>query len=158
MLSLSHCGPTKRKEEKDAWYYAAIKISITTVIQYIYESRRTLSFQIRTGLFIFGFGPWRHEERERHTQFLNANHTMLTLPQRAAHLVMFKIPIHLCRMRSEKLNRTPQRLKNQLLSFQNPQILRAISSGHDLLHTPASFPVWCFIMTDDDCYIISTRA
>ena len=32
-------------------------------------------------------------------------------------------------------------------SFQNPQILKTISSGHDIIHTPASFPVWGFIMT-----------
>ena len=44
------------------------------------------------------------------TQFLKAyaNHTMLTPPQRAAHLVMFKISIHLCRLRSENLNRMLQ--------------------------------------------------
>ena len=33
------------------------------------------------------------------------------------------------------------------LFCQNPQILRTISSGHDFIHTPASFPVWGFIMT-----------
>ena len=27
-------------------------------------------------------------------------------------------------------------------SFQNPQILRTIFSGHDVIDTPASFPVW----------------
>ena len=27
-------------------------------------------------------------------------------------------------------------------SFQNPQIPRTISSGHDVIHTPASPPVW----------------
>ena len=32
-------------------------------------------------------------------------------------------------------------------SFQNPQILRTISSGHDVIHTPAPFPAWGFIMT-----------
>ena len=42
----------------------AIMISITTVIQYIYKYRRTLSFQIRTGLLISRFGPWRHVERD----------------------------------------------------------------------------------------------
>ena len=33
------------------------------------------------------------------------------------------------------------------LVFQNPQILRTISSEHDVIHTPAPFPVWGFIMT-----------
>ena len=32
-------------------------------------------------------------------------------------------------------------------SFQNPQILRTISSGHDIIHTPAPFPFWGFIIT-----------
>ena len=35
----------------------------------------------------------------------------------------------------------------QLTLFQNPQILRAISSGHDVILTPAPFPVWGFVMT-----------
>ena len=35
----------------------------------------------------------------------------------------------------------------QLTLFQNPQILRTISSGHDVIETPAPFPVWGFIMT-----------
>ena len=32
-------------------------------------------------------------------------------------------------------------------SFQNPQTLRTISFGHDVIHTPAPFSVWGFIMT-----------
>ena len=87
------------------------------------------------------------------TQFLKAyaNHTMLASLQCVAHPVMFKISIHLCRSRSEKLNRMPQRSKTQLSSkrsntqlrsFQNLQILRTISTGHDVIHTPVSFPVW----------------
>ena len=45
------------------------------------------------------------------TKFLKslANHSRLTPPQRAAYLVVFKISIHLCRSRSEKLNRHHQR-------------------------------------------------
>ena len=38
-------------------------------------------------------------------------------------------------------------VQSQLTLFQNPQILRTISSRHDVIHTPASFPVWGFIMT-----------
>ena len=30
----------------------------------------------------------------------------------------------------------------QLTLFQNPQILRTISSGYDIIHTLAPFPVW----------------
>ena len=35
----------------------------------------------------------------------------------------------------------------QLTLFQNPQILGTISSGHDVIHTPAPLTVWGFIMT-----------
>ena len=46
--------------------FIATMISITTVIQIHIQIqyRRTLSFQIRTGLLISDFGPWRHEERD----------------------------------------------------------------------------------------------
>ena len=37
--------------------------------------------------------------------------------------------------------------QSQLTLFQNPQILRILSSEHDIIHTPAPFPVWGFIMT-----------
>ena len=45
-------------------------------------------------------------DTRRETQFLKvfANHTMLTPPQLVAHLVMFKISIHLCRSTHEKRN------------------------------------------------------
>ena len=57
-----------------------------------------------------------HGDTRRETKFLKvyANHTMLTPPQGAMHLVIFKISIYLCRSRSEKLNRMPQRSKTQL--------------------------------------------
>ena len=78
------------------WLLYNLVMLIITIIQKHIQYRRTLSFQIRTGLLTSGFGPWRHKE----TQFLKvyANHTMMTPPQRAAHLVMFKISIHLFRM------------------------------------------------------------
>ena len=51
------------------------------------------------------------------------------------------------------------------LSFQNLKILKTISSGRDVMYTLNSlqrpwglvltFPVWVFIMTDDDCHILS---
>ena len=34
------------------------------------------------------------------------------------------------------------KLNSQLPLFQNLQILRTIASGHDVIHTPASFPIW----------------
>ena len=38
-------------------------------------------------------------------------------------------------------------LNLQVILFKNPQILKTISSGHDVIYTLASFPVWGFIMT-----------
>ena len=85
-----------------------INISITKGIQYIYKYRRTLLFQVRT---VYQFLASVHGDSRRETQFLKvyANHTMLIPPQRAAHLVMFKISIYLSRSRFEKLDRMPQR-------------------------------------------------
>ena len=37
-------------------------------------------------------------------------------------------------------------VQSQLTLFQNPQILRTISSRHDVIHIPAPFPVCGFIM------------
>ena len=79
-------------------------LAIIIIIQV--QIRAILSFQIRTGLFIFGFGPWWHVEREARFLKAYANHTMLTPPQCTAHLVMFKISIHLSRSRSGRLNLT----------------------------------------------------
>ena len=92
--------------------------------------------------------------RERHNTYY-AN----LYPQRAAYLVMSKISV----VRDPKntttsfngQNPTPNgRIPNSRLnvpistdSFQNPQILWTISSGHVVILTPAPFPVWGFIMT-----------
>ena len=67
---------------------------------------------------------------------------MLTPPQRAAHLVMFKISIHLYRSRSARLNsrkpnsRLNSRRPNDIFNNQNPP---DVSSEHDVIHTPAHF-------------------
>ena len=78
-------------------------ISITKVIQ--------IHIQIPADSFVsdtngFNNSWFRSMATRGERQFLKvyANHTMLTPPQRAAHLVTFKISIHLCRSRSEKLN------------------------------------------------------
>ena len=93
-------------------------IQIQTQIQF----RRTLLFQVRTHLLIPGFGPWRHEERD--TILI-----MLTPPQHAAHLVMFKITVG----RDPKNPTTSFNGKDPTPSFQNPQILGTFSSGHDVI-------------------------
>ena len=95
-----------------------------------------------------------HDDTRRVAQFLKAyaNHTMLTPPQRAVHLVMFKIsdgrdlqnfnymPQLFAPMAETQLSACM--VQSQLTLFQNPQILRTISSGHDVIHTPVPFPIW----------------
>ena len=102
------------------------------------------------GLLISDFGS--STRGERHNSYY-ADH-----PQCAVHHVIFKISV--CRdpknpnyifqqsksnslPQWQKLNRLPpwSNLNSQLTLFQNPQILRTISSGHDVIHTPAPFPV-----------------
>ena len=83
----------------------------------INHNSNTNTHTITGGLFRFGyervyqFLASVHGDTGREIQFLKAyaNHAMLTPPQCAAQLVMFKISIHLCRSRSEKFNRSPQR-------------------------------------------------
>ena len=72
------------------------------------------------GLLIPDFGS--STRGERHNSYY-ANH-----PRHAAYLVMFKISVG----QNSTLNSL----------FQNTQILRTISFGHDVIHTPAPFPVW----------------
>ena len=84
---------------------------------------------------------------------------MLTPPRRPAHLVMFKISVSRDRKNPTTSfngqNPTlPSKVQFQLTSFQNPQILRTMYSGFDVIHTPAPFPVWGFIMTNGDCHIL----
>ena len=43
------------------------------------------------------------------------------------------------------------------LFFQNPQILRTISSGNDVINTPAPFSVWSFY-DNGDCHILCARS
>ena len=99
-----------------------------------------------------------HGKTRRETQFLKvyANHTRLTiLYWRAVHLVMFKISVgtnpknpSTC-FNGRELNSLPQwsNLNFSTDSFQNPQILRTISSRHDVIHTLAPFSFWGFIMS-----------
>ena len=76
-----------------------------------YTNTNTGGFCCFTYERVYSFLASVHGDTRRETQFLKAygDHTMQTLPQRALHLVIFKISIYLCRSRSEKLNRMPQR-------------------------------------------------
>ena len=129
-------------------------MSITTIIQYIYKHTLqygwTLLFRYERFInFLLRFMATRGE---RHNSY-NVDPS----PQRAVHLVMFKISVG----RDPKIPTTSFNGQNptaeyttlalmvqsQLTFFQNPQILGTISSGNDVIDTPASFPVWGFIMT-----------
>ena len=88
-------------------------------------------------------------------QFLKAyaKHTMLPPPQCTVHFVVFKISAG----RDPKNSTACLNGRKLNYSFQNPQILRTISSEHDIIHTLAPFPAWWFIMTYDDCCSLSAR-
>ena len=65
-------------------------------------------------------------------------------PQCPPHLLVFKISFYLNWSRSKNLIWSDQIWKTQSLlptveNSQNPQILRTISSGHNIIHTPAYF-------------------
>ena len=68
-----------------------------------------------------------------------ANH-----PQCLVHLVMLKISVG----RDPKNPTTSSTAQIQLSTvFSKSSNSQPISSGHDVIHTPASFPVWRFITT-----------
>ena len=112
------------------------------------------------------FCLWFFDTR-RETQFLKVfhNNTMLTLSQCTVHLVVFKIFVG----RDPKILTATAMVENSILYapitensticlhgpmstfnwlfFKIHKFLRTISSRHDVIHTPAPFPVWGFIMT-----------
>ena len=122
------------------------------------------------GLLTSGFGS--STRGKRHNSYY-ADHTIWP-HQRAAHLAMFKIfvcrdpknstlrlnsripttQLHGRKLNSlcpngRELNCLPawSNVKFQLTLFQNPQILRTIFNGHDVIHTPSPIAYLGFIMT-----------
>ena len=90
------------------------------LIKWEYTSILVILVQIQRYERLYSFLPSVLGDTRRETHKLKK--PMLTIlcwphSQPAANLVMFKISIHLCRSRSEKLNHTPQRQKTQLLFF-----------------------------------------
>ena len=87
---------------------------------------------------------------ERYNSYY-ADHNMLTPPPHVAHLLVFEIFVGRDPKRLNgriSYSSTPwSNLNFRLTLFQNPQIIRMIFSGHDIIHPPALFPVWGFIMT-----------
>ena len=138
-------------------YCITIKISITIVIQIHIQIQLQVDSVVSDTSEFINF--WlRSLDMRRVTRFLKGcgNQTMLppSPHHHAAHLMVFKISVSgdpkssTARLSGRKLNS----------SFQNPQILWTISSGHDVIDTPAPFPLWWFIITYDDCRILSARA
>ena len=105
------------------------------------------------------------------TQFIMvyANHTILT-PPRTAHLVVSKISTLLVDqnwydlIRSKILNPPPFDRRTSTPSFQNPKILRAVSSGRDVIYPLSSLQRHVHLhflsgnlLWHDDCHILSMR-
>ena len=145
-----------------------------SIQQYIYICKNTGEYNIQADSFVQAWTHlltsvrW-HEERETILKSLSY-HTMLTTPQRSAHLVVqsqflnpmfgtqlsssmaetrpsgsnLKIPTSTVCLNSRESNCLPtwSKVNSQLTLFQNLQILSTIASGHDVIHTPASFPIW----------------
>ena len=120
---------------------------------------------ISTGqLFRFRYG-WVYQlltsvngDLRRETQFLkaDANHTMLTPSYPNVWHILWCLRsqfISACQDLKSQLHAST--VENPTTSFQNPQVLRTISSGYDVIHTPAPFLVWGFIMTNCNCRILS---
>ena len=145
-----------------------ITISITTVIQTHLQMQNTGGLGcFRYEWFIIFWLRFMETRGERHNSYY-ANH-----PQRAAHLVIFKISVSRdlknpttsstaqiqVSRQWQKLNSLPpwSNLNSQLTLFQNPQILRIISSGHDVIHTPAHFLSGVYY-DNGDCHILCTWA
>ena len=124
---------------------------------------------------VYFFLPSALGDTRRETQFIRAyaNHTMMTPSLRAAHLVVSKISTDLCQLRP-KLIWSDQIQKTQLPALMVlPQIVvffKILKSSNHFFrvwrHPPtqfipnacsASFPVWEFLMTNDDCHILSVR-
>ena len=124
--------------------YTFIYICKYRQIQY----RWTLMLQVRTRLITSDFGSWWHEERDTIL-------TIVTPSQRAAHLKSLRSQFISAGRDPENLTAAATVVNLTLClhgptstdSFQNPQILRTISSGHVVIYTPAPFSVWGFIMT-----------
>ena len=118
-----------------------------------YKRQRDSVFSGTNGLLI---SRLRFFNTRRETQFLKAyaNHTIWPHPNawrilwclRSLSVEIRKTKLPFKRSKSNSLPQW-QKLNSNWCLFQNQQILRTISYGHDVIHTPDPFPVWGFIMT-----------
>ena len=155
---------TKKRQFSNVVFYTYTYANHTIQLKYIYshiqihrQKQADCVVQVRMVLLTSWLRPIA-TRGERHDSYY-ANH-----PQHAVNLVVFKISVGrdlknptTC-LNGRELNSSTPWLNPQLLDsmvklqlstdlFQNLQILRTISSRHDVIHSPASFPVWGFIMT-----------
>ena len=126
---------------------------------------------------VYFFLPLALGDTRRDTQFIKAyaNYTMQTTPSpHTVHLVVSKISTYLCRswpkliwshQIRKKINRSLQRsnLNSRLfkiLRFSRPSLPGMMSPTPQFTLTahPDQFPIRQFIMTVDDCHILSERA
>ena len=134
-------------------------MSITTVIQNTVKyakHRRTLSFQVRTVLLTSWLRPIATREEGHNSYNADTTNTrrILWCP-RSLSVEIRKTQLHASTVENSILyapmaeTQLPpwSNFNSQLTLFQNLQVLRTISSGHDFIHTPVPFSVWGFIMT-----------
>ena len=138
-------------------------ISVTTVIKHINTIGRVKYtadsvVQVRTfiNFLISEFGSSTRGERDT-----ILNHSILTKLKRSAHLVVFKISIgrdlqnSMIRLQLLNIivltqldwppvttNSTRLQSSTQLTCFSKYPNSQPIASGHDVIHTPISFPIW----------------
>ena len=140
----------------DLYTVAYLGLAIIIHIQYI--CKHTIQMQadsvdlIRTVLLTSDFGS--STRGERHNSYYanptpNVRHTLWCLRSLSVEIRKSSTAEISTSTQWQKFNCLPplSNLNFLLTLFQNPQILMTISSGHDVIHTPASFPVWRFIMT-----------
>ena len=132
---------------------------------YVNNNNNTLSFQIQTGFFLSAFSPWRHKESDTiHKNLCKPYYT--DIRPRTARLVVSKISTHLCWSWPKLIWSDLIRSENPTAHFNGrtstPSSSKSPNSQDHPFRvwrqpptqiTPASFPVWEFIKTDDDCQI-----
>ena len=132
------------------------------------------------GLFCSGTNAFinfwlRFFDTRRETQFLICWPYYLTPQTHSGSCDVYD----LCRLRSAKLQRHASTIENSILCpngrdsivclhgpisiSQLPWFLKStnsqpISSGHEVIHTPALFPIWGVYYGNGDCHILCARA
>ena len=143
----------------------AIMISITTIMIEIPA--------VRMSLFLSTFSPWRHEERDAnhksqcqpyytdpyptHGASCNVYDLNSSLPVETQTDLFWSDPKNLTK---HFHGRTSNTWLFKILKFSGLSLPVTMSTSH-LIHSnwrPASFSLWRFIITDDNCHILSVRA